>query len=629
MKRLRTRKERSQMRGGERETSKTKSYHHHCRRQNSKDTAHFHSCCHSSCHCPSRRDVPFPNVVPAAQEPSIITDSRLIGHHGLFNHEVKSIHIERLLSEQGKQEKSGQKAQEKNHAISHPSLTPHIPSPLPSNDLLGADTDEVVPFEKKAESATDTHDDCQEKEKKISHGSDITPGQRPQQQPDLSSGSYKSLDVVIIKSMKANSVMPEKYRESQLAPTISRDNVKMLNKNIKTRMASTLKPIAKNQEPPAHQTQAHGLSPSPLQFFSSPTADNFGIQHRRQDPGSVSKCVSTVAARLCDRLHFPLMRRRNLVAESREVLLKALRERHGPRLQENLFREQQHLSSDTDLTKAVQDHIPEPSMRDEDELLPTDMSAFQAKNARQPCFDTHKTTSFKMMGSMHFNWESSLQPHQNLEQISEWLTSPVDTSASLLDDILRPSCSPQFCMDFEPSGASACDHLFTLSPTSCWAEKASASQFWEDSFNRPKSKELFTFDSFDNSFMNHTRAARERSHGPEHNDSNIQPFFPYQTQLPDRHSAEPMHFAQEKDPSETDRYSFTPSFPTQSHNPNQSNRFQTFNQFSHPSSCPPLRSYHTDMTFYPPSHMLERSPAPPLSSLPSPELWSFPPMRLY
>ncbi|GLD65303.1 uncharacterized protein AKAME5_001677900 [Lates japonicus] len=531
MKRLRTRKERSQMRGGERETSKTKSYHHHCRRQNSKDTAHFHSCCHSSCHCPSRRDVPFPNVVPAAQEPSIITDSRLIGHHGLFNHEVKSIHIERLLSEQGKQEKSGQKAQEKNHAISHPSLTPHIPSPLPSNDLLGADTDEVVPFEKKAESATDTHDDCQEKEKKISHGSDITPGQRPQQQPDLSSGSYKSLDVVIIKSMKANSVMPEKYRESQLAPTISRDNVKMLNKNIKTRMASTLKPIAKNQEPPAHQTQAHGLSPSPLQFFSSPTADNFGIQHRRQDPGSVSKCVSTVAARLCDRLHFPLMRRRNLVAESREVLLKALRERHGPRLQENLFREQQHLSSDTDLTKAVQDHIPEPSMRDEDELLPT--------------------------------------------------------------------------------------------------EKASASQFWEDSFNRPKSKELFTFDSFDNSFMNHTRAARERSHGPEHNDSNIQPFFPYQTQLPDRHSAEPMHFAQEKDPSETDRYSFTPSFPTQSHNPNQSNRFQTFNQFSHPSSCPPLRSYHTDMTFYPPSHMLERSPAPPLSSLPSPELWSFPPMRLY
>uniref|UniRef100_A0A3B4WBI7 Uncharacterized protein n=1 Tax=Seriola lalandi dorsalis TaxID=1841481 RepID=A0A3B4WBI7_SERLL len=238
------------------------------------------------CHCPSL----FPNVIPASHEPSIITDSRLIGHHGLFNHEVKSIDIERLLSEQGKLEKSGQKTQKKNHAISHPSSTTHIPPPLSSKDLLCADTDAVVPFEKKADPATNICDDSREKEKKI-----IT----------------------------------------------------------------------------------------------------------------------------------------------------------------------------------------------------------------------------------------------------------------------------------------------------------------------------------------------ERSRGPHYNDSNIQPFFLYQTQLPDRRSAEPMHFPQEQDPFETDRYSLAPSFSTQIHHPNQSNHFQPFSQFSHPSTCPPFRSHNIDMMHYPPSHVLERGPALPLSSLPSPEHWSFPPMKLY
>lgn len=210
---------------------------------------------------------------------------------------------------------------------------------------------------------------------------------------------------------------------------------------------------------------------------------------------------------------------------------------------------------------------------------------------------------------------------------AEWLTSPVETSVSLLDDILRPTFPPQFCMDFEPSEVTASDHLFAPSPTSCRGEKAPASQHWEDSFNRPKSKEAVMFGSFENSFMNHTRAVTGRRSVSRYSDSNIQPFFPYQAQLPDGHSAVPMHFPQ--DPFETDRYSFAPSFSAQIHRPPQSNHFQPLTQFSHPSTCPPLRSHHTDMSHYPPSHMLERDPAPPLSSFPSPEHWSFPPMRLY
>nr|XP_033496936.1 uncharacterized protein si:dkey-250k15.4 [Epinephelus lanceolatus] len=616
LKRLRSRKERSQMRGGGREASKPKSHHHHCHRQSSKDVAHSQNCCHSGCHCSARRAEPFPTVIPAAQEPSIITDSRLIGHHGLFNHEVKSIDIERLLSEQSKLEKSREQVQEKNNATSHPSSTSHIPSPFSTNDLLGAD-----------------NDNCQKTEKKVSQGSDITPGQKPQQQLDLSSESFKSIlsskhsspPVVMTESKKRSPVMSEKGRESQLTLTVVRANVKTLNRKVKRHVISTLEHTPKNQclESPVHQTRPHGLSTSPLQLPSSHTADSFDIQQRRQDPDCVSKSVSALAAGLCDCLQFPHLRRRNLVAESREVLLKALRERHGPWLQENLLEVQRCLSFGADAAKKVQHQ--EPNMMDE--LLSPDIftTAFQTDTASQPRFDTHTTTSFRLTGSGHFNWKSRSQPHQNLEETAEWLTSPAETSVSLLDDILRPASPPQFCMEFEPCGVTASDHLF--SSTSHWGEKAAASQHWEDSFNRPKSRGAVMFDSFEDSFMKHTRALPERSSGSQYSGSSIKPFFPYKPQLPDRRSAEPVHFPQGKDPFETDRYSFAPSFSAQNNYPQLS--FQAFNQFSHPSTCPPLRSHHTDMTHYPPSYMLERDPAAPLSSFPSPEHWSFPPMRLY
>uniref|UniRef100_A0A3B4B2J0 Uncharacterized protein n=1 Tax=Periophthalmus magnuspinnatus TaxID=409849 RepID=A0A3B4B2J0_9GOBI len=101
MKRLRTRKERNQIR------DERKSCHHYYNHHTSKDVCYVHQCCHSSLDA-------FTNIVPVAHEPSVITDSRLIGHHGLFNHEVKSIDIERLLSEQRKLDKS-EKLQEKNN----------------------------------------------------------------------------------------------------------------------------------------------------------------------------------------------------------------------------------------------------------------------------------------------------------------------------------------------------------------------------------------------------------------------------------------------------------------------------------------------------------------------------------
>lgn len=374
-KRLKTRKQRCRMRGEGKEASKTKSYHHRCHLQTSGDTAPFHNCCRQS-GCSSRRDAPFPKVVQVAQEPSIITDSRLLGHHGLFSHEVKSIDIQRLLSEQGRLGK-GQKDQEEKHTIFCASSTSHIPTPFFSN-VSGTDTGEVVPFEGTADPAAHIHVYCQERGKLISHESDITPGQRPQQRFDNSSGSYKSIfsskhssfGVEISKSKgPVNSVMREKDKAPQLTPTVDHDIVKISYKKIKTHMISAFGPTPKNQEHLTHQTHARSHYPSPPQLSSSPAADSFGTRHRRQGPGGVSKSITAMGARLCDCLQFPQLRRRNLLAESREVLLTALRERHGPRFQEKLLQEQQRFSLGTDL--AIQDHDQEPTMRDENHLLPT------------------------------------------------------------------------------------------------------------------------------------------------------------------------------------------------------------------------------------------------------------------
>lgn len=297
------------MRGGGKDASKTKLHHHHYPHR-------------SSCHC-RRKDSSFPDVILASQEPSVITDNRLLGHHGLFNHGVKSIDIERLLSQQRKQEKSENQEKGAIHTC-----------------------------------------DCCKKEKKISQGSDesdVTPGQRPQQEMDPSSGSCKgtfsskhsSLDAVTVKSKKTHSVMSERGRKSKPSSTGDRDGVKTSKKKLKKCITSTLEYTPKKQKPPVQQTQAHGLSPSPLQLSSSSSTKSSEIQHRRQDPSSVSKSVSEVAAWLCDSLHFPFLKRRNLVTESRGLLLKALQKRHGPRLQENLLKLQQPLSFHADLPKVM------------------------------------------------------------------------------------------------------------------------------------------------------------------------------------------------------------------------------------------------------------------------------------
>ncbi|KAM3615224.1 uncharacterized protein V6R79_025227 [Siganus canaliculatus] len=591
MKRLKSRKERSNTRGLVKEHFKPKSHLQHCHHQRSKDRAQIHNCCLHGHQCPSRRDAPFPDVVPAVHKPSIITDSRLIGHQGLFGHEVKSIDIERLLSEQRKQETSEQQVQKRSNAASQPSSAFLTPSPLSFNGLLRGDAAEDVKFENKPHTATNARDDCQEKE----NSSDLTPWQRP----DRSPGSFKSI-----------------LSSQQPTPTVDREDVKTPKTKIKDHMSTNLECTRKNQEFPVSQTQACSLCPSPVSSepLNSPTVYTLSSQPRRQDPDGVSKSVSTLEAGLCDSLRFPLLRRRSLVSESKRALLKVLQKRHGPQLRENLLLLQQHLED----AKKVQEQDPTVI----DEPLPTDefRTAFEAKTDIQSQFETHKASE-----GWGFNWKSNPQLHNNLKHTAEWSTSPAKTSGNLLGEIFKPTLSPQYYMDFEPSEATASDQLFARSSLSR-ENQALPFQHWEDQHNRPKVRETVMFGSLENSFMSFNREGE----GSQYEENNFQPFLRPHVKLSDQLLAGPLHLSPEQYPVETDRYLFSPPSKVQAPHPLQGNCFHPFTQFSHfQSACSPLRPHCTDVAHHSRSHVHEKEPAHPFSTFSSPEQWHFRPMWLF
>lgn len=177
-------------------------------------------------------------------------------------------------------------------------------------------------------------------------------------------------------------------------------------------------------------------------------------------------------------------------------------------------------------------------------------------------------------------------------------------------------------MYFEPSGVTDSEHLFTPPPTSLWE----TSQHWKEGFTRPRSNETLMFGSSESSLMKQTRDNRERSSGSHYTEG---PFFSYQPQLQDRHTAGPLYCPVEQGLFESEKCSFAPFLSDKIHHPQQHSHIQPFSQFSSPLICLPGRSQLTDIYKYPPSHMLERDSAPSLSLFPSLEPWSFPPMRLY
>nr|XP_057909098.1 uncharacterized protein si:dkey-250k15.4 isoform X2 [Doryrhamphus excisus] len=535
MKHLKSRKERSQMRGG----SKAKHGQHHCHRHSSQDVAHLNRCRHSRC-CTPRRDCS--DVVPPSQEPSIITTARLIGHHGLFNHEVKSIDIERLLLEQKKKfysEEDDHKKKEKAASMSH-------------NHPLSSVEDDGESEKKRLQST--------------SQGPDITPGQQR-----VSSGSGES-------SKAAEKTQPACQEPKEKTPHL---------------IVFSEEHTPKNQGPPDSQQPAPSISPSPCRPRSLVTIETASDASRED---SLSKTVSSMGQRLCATLRFPFMKKRDLVAESREVLVHALQEAHGPHLQQNLL----HMRTRCNVQLGREGLNQKAARKDEQRLWSPDKfsAPFQINSVVRPRFATEGASALETPGRKRFPWQLSPQPS---ERADGWLTSPMDTSVRLLEDLFRPSCSPDFSMDFGSSAESSSHHLFATS--AAWRSKSSPPRHFH--FDQPRDKSLSAFGPFEGRFTDDKRCHRSCQ------------------DLTGRYFVEQFPF--QRDLLESEKYSFPSTFSGQFHPP-------PLSHFSQPPALTSLHSQHaqqSDRIRYPPSYILEKNPSPSLTPLPSPDHWSFPPMRLY
>ncbi|XP_054637544.1 uncharacterized protein si:dkey-250k15.4 isoform X2 [Dunckerocampus dactyliophorus] len=451
MKRLKSRKERSQLRGGGKEPSKAKPHQHHCHNHGSQDVAHLNSCRHVRC-CTPRRECS--GMALPTQEPSIITTARLIGHHGLFNHEVKSIDIERLLLEQKKRVYSEADAHKKKKKAASMSHNP---------PLNGVEDD---PFEK--------GDQCEKEMLQcISQGPDITPGQ----QQRLSSASGES--------SKAHK------NGGNTQPTCQGPKEKTPH-----HMVASEEHTPRNLGPPDRQPPVPSISPSPRWPHSLVTVET-ASDAQRED--LLSKSISLLGQRLCATLCFPFMKKRDLVAESREVLLRTLQEAHGPHLQQNLL----HMRTRCSFQLGWEGVTQKAACKDEQRLWSPDKYSppFQINSIVRSCFATEGATALETPRRKHFPWQLSPQPS---EKADGWLTTPMDTSVHLLEDLFRPSWSPDFSMDFDSSTASSSHHLFGT--PAAWRAKSSPPQHFH--FDQPRDKLLSAFGPFEDGFTDERRCHR-------------------------------------------------------------------------------------------------------------------------
>lgn len=323
LKRLKSHRERNQMRGCGTKAPKFCSQHHQRPRGSSKDRTRSHSCCHHS----SRRHAPSSRTAAVTKEPSVITENRLIGHQGLFNHEVKSVDIERLLSEQGKMEKS--KLEE----------TTAPPWSSASHGSVAGDTEKLVLFEQEEVGASKSLDELCEKEKgklqRLAPTLEDTPPRVLPEPSPFSANHSNRVKVRTVKIRKAQHLTSVKDRETKLLSAAQREETKRSARNANETLSSE-ECTPKNQECPGPQSQAYRLSP--VEPPSSRSAGNVDFHHTSREPDcGVARSVGTLAAALCHRLKFPFLKQRSLVEESRQVLLNALQERDGPRVQQNLL----------------------------------------------------------------------------------------------------------------------------------------------------------------------------------------------------------------------------------------------------------------------------------------------------
>lgn len=364
--------------------------------------AHSHSCSHSHnrpLHHPSKENT-F-TMAGHGQEPCIITHGRLIGHRGLFNREVKSVDIERLVSDKMKTKLHSHVAagvhsgrSENSRAVAPPSCPP--PSPAPSPAEFSASTLAEDPWLQEKTVMTQTGE-------KTGLSNDCKVRARARSQ---TSGEFQEN---LMKSKKSSQVCLGNTRSDVFHSNANDDNSAssyatplqsavhlggvLLSSNSELELPSYStsfrdQSVSQRERPQTqngdHESPRSAAADKPVEPLADSRGRELGYDCTPQQPSTTSRrpiafrrqsCkpapplaghtetlggqshadvedglqrragdCAAVAARLCSAVQLPMLCRRSLLAESREALLQALQERHGPQLTENLLRLEQCVS---------------------------------------------------------------------------------------------------------------------------------------------------------------------------------------------------------------------------------------------------------------------------------------------
>ncbi|XP_056125910.1 uncharacterized protein LOC130103642 [Rhinichthys klamathensis goyatoka] len=367
VRRLKTRKERNQVRDQERNRSHT--YNQHSRKVGG-EKAQCHHIHPLSC---STKERTFAKPL-IRQKPSIITEGRLTSIRGLFSHKVRSIDIERLVSDQIKKDK--QKKEQRKQFMMHITSPLSPPVTLPDSDQ-NCTLDEVQEPLQEQENNMPPHVKRKKGSRKelIGKNTGIRTNRGDAGPMGLSreDGKYdrnantRKEDT----SNKTRQDSPSSPRETEhvVLSSLENDPVHQLcstpvetNKNnsdisqtdtLKSHdegnqekgfmniqifeKTSTMMGFPNMEAPQMLENLQTFTSLSELDSGAGQLADS--VKHREQMSKSCREAVKRLARRLCQasELHVP-SHRRPLLAECREVLMQTLQKRHGFQLEHNLYR---------------------------------------------------------------------------------------------------------------------------------------------------------------------------------------------------------------------------------------------------------------------------------------------------
>ncbi|XP_061106453.1 uncharacterized protein si:dkey-250k15.4 [Conger conger] len=646
VKRLKTRKERSRM-TGERRQDIHPPCCHQSRRENKME--HSNSCSHNR---PSKE-----NTFTKADHgpgPCIITHGRLIGHRGLFNREVKSVDIERLVSDEMKIKlyclgaagvHSG--GSENSRAVALPSCPP---SPAPGRpDFFASNLGEEAWLpEKKARTQTgekaglpidckhrarariQTSGELQENVGKSKTSIQVCVGSNTSDNVSHSNANVNNSATSCATPLQS-AVLLSSNSEPELPSSASfRGQLVSQRERSQAQTGDQESPKSAAAERPTEQHadsrgREHGCTPQqpskdrrPLKFHgpscqpvAGPTAAPGRRGYAEDRPRPRAGDCAALAARLCSALQLPMLCRRNLLSESREALLQALQGSHGPRLTENLLRLRQHVSLRRGPSPEVHggDH-------GNDSTSDTQTSGYREDVAglKKSRPSAHRAASSRRRRKQLF--PQKVEPHhpepQHKDTAMQWNPSVMELAGDPSGEFPQTD-SPPLVLDFLPSPTSSPP---TFRP-SAWGvhtrqQLTHNRPFWNEEHiqNVAYSPEMRFFSQSKN-----LEDARP-------------PFFQYST-FPVEVSQRDDTFWPQR-PADCDVSDFKANSLPPLHRPHGHIHLQAHNSIHQPP--PVLRSYSSGRIYYPCSDMQERALSPPLSllpSYPSPDHWSFPRMRLY